>query len=138
MLGVLICIQRTSTKQDLKEKNARRVSGLSTGDQRGLRIIRRASPRRGRSHTIDTASAMRDLPTHDESTQSIHPYLTTATLMHDRSTTSGRFHRSNILKLIPRPIDLGTNVACEREPRVHYLRFDNRNRSHQYKSQLKA
>lgn len=56
-----------------------RVLGLSTGDRRGLGIIKRASPRRGRSHTIDAASAMRDLPTHDDSTQSIHPYLTTAT-----------------------------------------------------------
>lgn len=61
------------------EQTTDRVLGPSTGDRRGLGIIKRASPRRGRSHTIDAASAIGALPTHD-ATQSIHLYLTAATL----------------------------------------------------------
>lgn len=54
-IEVVVCIKRTSLQRRIAGARQATGLGLSTNDRRGLRIIRRASLHRGRSHTVDAS-----------------------------------------------------------------------------------
>lgn len=74
-IEVVVCIKRTSLQRRIAGARQATGLGLSTNDRRGLRIIRRASLHRGRSHTVD-ASEPWGLYLRTIRHKAIHLYLT--------------------------------------------------------------